>query len=234
MNLHFIYVHAMRIFPALLPGLLLLAGTTPSSAQTVPIPAATPDGALAQPALPPAVPNKLLLKVGLNAGRALRWGGYYGATARLPVSVGAEYALSPAFTVYGQLDSDFRLTPRSAYFGDRGLAIPTGALGVGGRYYYNQAGRARHNRAHGPFIGNYLALEAHTELKRGYGNDLHDDFTPSLHAVWGLQRRLSRSFLVDFNVGAGLSPHLNDVFTGYSTTGLNITTQFNLGIYFGR
>lgn len=229
----------MRILPALLASLLLLAGTMPSLAQTTPIPATTSDGVPAQPASTPAipteaVPNKILLKVGVNAGRAFRWGGYYGATAQLPVSVGAEYALSPAFTVYGQLDSDFRLTSQSAYFGDRGLAVPTGALGLGGRYYYNQAGRAQHNRAHGLFIGNYLALEAHAELKRRYGNDLHNDLTPSLHAVWGMQRRLSRNFLVDFNVGAGLSPHLNDALTGYATSGLNITTQFNLGIYFGR
>lgn len=229
----------MRILSALLASLFLLAGALPGLAQTTPVPATTPDGVPAlsapAPAIPTeAVPNKLLLKVGVNAGRALRWGGYYGASARLPVSVGAEYALSPAFTVYGQLDSDFRLTRQSAYFGDRGLAVPTGALGLGGRYYYNQAGRALHNRAHGLFIGNYLALEAHAELKRRYGNDLHNDVTPSLHAVWGMQRRLSRSFLVDFNAGLGLSPHLNDVFTGYSTSGLNITTQFNLGIYFGR
>ena len=108
------------------------------------------------------------MKVGLNAGRAFRNGGPYGAASRLPVTLGAEYLLSPTFTLYGQLDTDFDLFARETLSGERSPLIPAGALGVEARYYYNQAGRARNKRAHGPFVGNYLALEAHTELRRGY------------------------------------------------------------------
>ena len=49
-----------------------------------------------------AAPDKLLLKVGLNASRALGWGGYgsyEGFLGRALLSVGAEVALSSKFTV---------------------------------------------------------------------------------------------------------------------------------------
>jgi len=214
----------------LLASLLFLAGPTIGLAQT---------GAPALSSLPPAPTapapaDRLLLKVGLNAGRALRYGGYYGLSVRLPLSVGAEYALSSKFTVYGQLDADFRSGRRNEYFGDRDFVVPAGALGVGTRYYYNQDGRARHNQAHGPFVGNYLALEAHTEVRQRYAQ--RADVAPGLNLLWGMQRRLGRNFLFDFNAGAGLGPVRNDTYLGYSPTGsnLNITTQFNLGIYFGR
>lgn len=214
----------MLLIRSLLPGLLMLAGTIYSRGQSVPS-AATP----AEPA-----PDRLLLKVGLNAGRAIRYTGYYGLSARLPLSVGAEYALNSKFTVYGQVDADFRLSKNNAYLGDRDFIVPAGGLGIGARYYYNQAGRERHNRPHGAFAGNYLALEAHTELRQRYG--LRNDVSPSLNAVWGMQRRLGRNFLFDLNAGIGLGPHRSDSNLGYSpnNTNLNITTQLNFGVYFGR
>ena len=229
MNFHFIILPAMPLVRLLLCGLFLLAASTASRGQALPAPPAGPILTADAP------PQKLLLKVGLNAGRSLRWGGYYGLAARLPVSVGAEYALSPKFTLYGQVDADFRLSSQNAYYGDRNLVIPTGALGVGARYYYNQAGRERHNRAHGLFVGNYLAVEAHTEVRQNYGSDLRNNFSQGLNLVWGMQRRLGRNFLFDFNTGIGLGPSTSDMGFGYHTPGqLNITTQFNLGIYFGR
>lgn len=214
----------MLFIRSLLPGLLVLAGTIYSCGQAAPSVTAPTEIA----------PNRLLLKVGLNAGRAIRYTGYYGLAARLPLSVGAEYALSSKFTLYGQVDADFRLLRNNAYFGDRDFIIPAGGLGIGARYYYNQAGRERHNRPHGAFTGNYLALEAHTELRQRYG--LRNDVSPSLNAVWGMQRRLGRNFLFDFNAGLGLGPHRRDSNLGYSPTNsnLNITTQLNFGVYFGR
>ncbi|MDB5270953.1 MAG: hypothetical protein JWP58_3993 [Hymenobacter sp.] len=208
----------------LLPGLLVLAGTTYSLGQSAPAATAPTE----------TTPDRLLLKVGLNAGRALRYTGYYGLSARLPLSVGAEYALSPKFTLYGQLDADFRILKNNAYLGERDFLIPAGGVGIGARYYYNQAGRERHNRPHGAFVGNYLAVEAHTELRQRYG--LRNDLAPSLNAVWGMQRRLGRSFLFDFNAGLGLGPHRSDSYLGYTpnNSNLNITTQLNLGVYFGR
>ena len=208
----------------LLPSLLLVGGTTHSLGQTAP--------ASANPS--ETAPDRLLLKVGLNAGRAIRYTGYYGLSARLPLSVGAEYALSSKFTLYGQADADFRLFKNNATVGDGSFVLPAGGLGVGARYYYNQAGREHHNRPHGPFVGNYLALEAHTEVRQRSG--LRHDVAPSLNAVWGMQRRLGRNFLFDFNAGLGLGPHRSDSNLGYSpnNSNLNITTQFNLGVYFGR
>ncbi|GAB2857684.1 hypothetical protein [Hymenobacter ruber] len=214
----------MLLIRFLLPGLLVLAGTTYSRGQSAP--------ATSTPA--ETTTDKLLLKVGLNAGRALRYTGYYGLSTRLPISVGAEYALSSKFTLYGQADADFRLFKNNTYGGDGDFAIPAGGLGIGTRYYYNQAGRERHNRPHGAFVGNYLALEAHTEVRQRYG--LRNDVAPSLNAVWGMQRRWGRNFLFDFNAGLGLGPHRSDSYLGYTpnNSNLNITTQLNLGVYFGR
>ncbi len=219
-------------FLLLIPGLLLAAGATASFGQTIPaspVPPASPD---APTSLAAEAPGKWLLKVGLNAGRAFRYSGYQGVAVRLPVSVGAEYALSSRFTLYGQLDSDFRLGRQNTYYGDQNFAIPAGALGVGVRYYYNQAGRARHNRAHGPFVGNYLAVEAHTEVRQRYR--LRDEIAPGLNLVWGLQRRLGRNFLFDFNAGVGAGPNRSNVSFGSSPGPVTITTQFNLGICFGH
>lgn len=219
----------MRPLRPLLFGLLLLVGATTAFAQTE---AAAPAAA----ALPEAATRPLLLKVGLNAGRALRYSGYSGLSAQLPVSAGAEYALSPKFTLYGQADVDLGVASRQdVYGGNRGSIIPSGAIGIGARYYYNQARRARHNRAHGPFVGNYLALEAHTEARRRSNQSL--DVSPGLNAVWGMQRRLGRSFLFDFNTGLGVSPVRSDTQLGFSSGAsgsTNFTAQFNLGIYFGR
>lgn len=217
----------MRLTVALLPALLLVAAPTAIFAQAS---ALVPDSA-ARPAI---VSPKLLLKIGLNAGRALRYSGYYGAALCAPLSAGAEYRLGSKFTLYGQLDADLRLAPRREVYGDQHFLVPTGALGVGARYYYNQAGRARHNRPSGPFVGNYLALEAHTEVRQR--SDASAIVTPSLNALWGLQRRLGRNFLLDFNAGVGLGPVGDSGGSGFHNppSPVNITTQFNLGIYFGR
>ena len=58
-------------------------------------------------------------------------------------------------------------------------------------------------------------------------------YASGLNLVWGMQRRLGRNFLFDFNAAAGLAPFRSDANIGYSTSRLNITTQLNLGIYFG-
>jgi hypothetical protein len=234
MNFHFIYRYHMRIICPFLPSLLLLASTTIGHAQTVPPAApttlpATTTAALDLPAEAPTHP--LLLKVGLNAGRALQWGGYHGLLSQVPVSVGAEYSLNSKFTLYSQLDADVGLPRRYSFSGDRSNLITSGAVGLGGRYYYNQAGRARHNRPHGPFIGNYLGLEAHVEMRRYYGPQF--DFAPAFNAVWGMQRRLNRNFLFDFNAGVGLGPTRNYI-SGFTPSHTTITTQFNLSLYFGR
>ena len=93
----------MRILRFFLPGVLLLASTAQSSAQTAPVPAAALPMPNAGSSLSAeAAPDKLLLRVGLNAARALGWGGYgsyEGFLGRALLSVGAEVALSSKFTV---------------------------------------------------------------------------------------------------------------------------------------
>lgn len=87
----------------------------------------------------------------------------------------------------------------------------------------------------GLFVGNYLAVEAHTEVRQNYGSDLRNNFSPGLNLVWGMQRQLGRNLLFDFTTGVGLGPSPRDMgFADYTPSQFNITTQFNLGIYFGR
>ena len=224
----------MRFLRRLLPAFLLLGGPTSLLAQTAPAPATVPGPPTTALAAAPAptAPDKWLLKVGLNAGRALHWGGYEGFRGRVPLSVGAEYALSPAFTLHGQADADFELRRRTSYAGERRNLVPSGALGLGGRYYYNQAGRARNNRAHGQFIGNYLGLEARAEMRRGYGRTV--ETMPSLNLLWGMQRRINRNLLFDLNAGVGMGASYNRAVLGLESAPFTITTQLNASLYFGR
>ena len=220
----------MRVYSHFWSALLLLAGPVASAQvvgqQSQPDSLATPGAAV-----PTEAPRRLLLKIGVNAGRALHWGGYEGYRLTLPVTVGAEYALGTNFTAYGQLHTDFRVTPTSALSDRQRYAIPGGGVGVGIRYYYNQAGRARQNRPHGLFQGNYVALEAQTELRRRYYGP--DEYLPGLGLQWGMQRRLSRSFLLDLNAGIGLETVRSAYYSGGAWRP-NFAYQFNLGLYFGR
>ncbi|MFC7666381.1 hypothetical protein ACFQT0_02285 [Hymenobacter humi] len=150
----------------------------------------------------------------------------------MPITVGAEHAINAKFTVYGQVDTDFGVPRRESFSGERSNRVPSGAVGIGGRYYYNQAGRALHNRAHGRFIGNYVGMELHTEMRRMYGQEV--ELAPALNVVWGMQRRLNRNFLLDFNAGVGLGPNRNYTTLARVPGPLTLTTQFNLGLYFGR
>ena len=227
----------MCILRFFLPGVLLLASAAHSAAQTAPVPVAAPPLPNAGSSLSAeAAPDKLLLKVGLNAGRALGWGGYgsyEGFLGRAPLSVGAEVALISKFTVYGQVDADFSLHRRASYYGERNPLISSGAVGLGGRYYYNQAGRARHNRAHGPFIGNYLGLEAHTEMRRPPHRGTAQA-APALNLLWGMQRRINRGLLFDLNAGVGVGSNQSSAVPGFTPASLTITTQLNASLYFGR
>ena len=242
MIFHFIYFVLMPVLRSLLPGLLLLAGPTASWAQEVPAPASTPNAAVIPEAAPP---SKVLLKVGLNVARAVRWSGYSGISFRVPVTVGVEYWLSPKFTLYGQLDTDFAVRQSTAFFGERSPLVPTAALSLGGRYYYNQAKRAQQNRVHGAFVGNYLAAEIHTEMGYRYkfgglgtptgGFTIQREFVPTLNLLWGMQRRLSRNFLLDASAGIGVGATRSSLnFGGFSSEPVNLSGQLNLGIYFGR
>lgn len=240
MNFHFISILMRRFYHCLLSGLLLLAAASTSFAQTAVAPGSGEEA--------PASADRLQLRIGLNVARNFRHTNYYGYGERVPVSVSAEYALNRRFTLYGQVDAELGLFRQDPGRNLTKPLVPTGAFSIGTRYYYNQDGRMQHNRAHGLFVGNYLAAELHTEMLRypayvltspyptpdGY-YALRSEFTPTLNLLWGMQRRLGRNFLFDLNAGVGLgAKRSDDHFGGYSAGALNLSTQLNLGVYFGR
>lgn len=162
----------------------------------------------------PAFKPQMLFKIGVTPTRWVPQYRYNGFQIRVSPSIGLERQLSPVLTLYALAEVDF-LTRRTDYFwGEKEALVHTGAVGIGARYYYNQAGRERHHRAHGPFVGNYVALEAMTELDRkmlagldGNGNIVpayHVQAMPLLNAYWGLQRRPGKHFLYDINTGVGI------------------------------
>ncbi|WP_375418367.1 hypothetical protein [uncultured Hymenobacter sp.] len=227
----------LRFFSAL-PALLLLPQAL--AAQTAPTP------------LDSAAPRRWLLKAGLSPGRLLPQTGSNGFQARISPSIGLEYQLSPRFTLSGQAEADFTFPRRSYYLPYyqrvRQSLVPAAEAGLMLRYYYNQAGRARHNRAHGPFVGNYLALGTSTEAREYFFEDYYStgsaatdikrrySLTPNAILYWGLQRRLGQRFLYDFNAGIGLQanyyPGLPTPYTfRYGPDGI---FDLNLRLYFVR
>jgi hypothetical protein len=118
-----------------------------------------------------------------------------------------ERRLSSKFTAYANLTTALRLVrPR---YGDRTF-ISRGIGELGGRYYYNQAKRTKKGRPSGPFVGNYLALQASTDLTPLYRQNTYSpnhylryDFS-ALTALWGMQRQLGHLFVYDLNAGLGV------------------------------
>jgi hypothetical protein len=235
-----------------LAALLLLPAFAHAQAPTAP-PPETPVAATA--AVEPT-PRRFLLKAGLAPSRLIPQYRSYGLNRMLAPSIGAEYLLAPHVTLYGQADVDFVLGKRGySYFpsgGSREQLVHSGAVGVGGRYYYNQEGRARHNRAHGPFVGNYVAFEAATELNRRefviydyyssysptrYYTEYRTQVMPVLTALWGMQRRLGQHFLYDASAGlAVLARPVNYSYYGPSNFktlyGFDTSVALNLRLYF--
>lgn len=203
-------------FSPKLPAIVAFVALSSLVHAQAPVPTETPTAAI--------TPRRFLLKLGVTPSRLLPQYRYNGFNWVVAPSLGAEYQLGPYVTVYGQTDIDFSLSHQKYYFAgaaEQEALVHSGAIGLGLRYYYNQQGRERHNRAHGSFAGNYLALEATTELARVRYYDYSFDYTtnpyptiadseyrtqitPLLNVYWGLQRRLGSHFLYDFNVGAGI------------------------------
>ncbi len=226
----------MHLSHLCIPGLLLLAAPTSLFAQLVP-----PATDLISHETPPA--RKVLVKLGLNVGRALSYGGYEGLRAQVPVTAGIEYAVSPGFTLYSQLGVDVSVPTYRSYYKFNAIT-PATTLSVGGRYYYNQAARARSNKAHGNFVGNYLAFQANLDRFRDPmfvtffpegRSPMRTTYSPGVTMLWGMQRRLGASFLFDLSAGLGVSTNLEGTaMPGYSTSTLNFSPQVNLGFYLGR
>jgi hypothetical protein len=223
----------------------------PAASATETAPAAT---ARVDPA-----PRRFLLKAGLTPSRVIPQYRSNGFDWKLAPSVGAEFLLAPHVTLYGQADVDFSLSrdyfDQYPYVGPaKERLVHSGAVGVGMRYYYNQAGRERRNRAHGPFVGNYIAVEAATELNRRlfynyngyfsyyptvYSTEYRTEVMPVLTALWGMQRRLGQHFLYDASAGVALLAR--PVSYNYygpddfrMLYGLDASLAVNLRVYFVR
>ncbi|MDB5270952.1 MAG: hypothetical protein JWP58_3992 [Hymenobacter sp.] len=215
--------HWLRVF-ALGVG-LLPALTAPAQAQT------------ALPATPPApVPSpKLLLKSGLRLTHL-----FYLPDARswqllLPLSLGLEYRLSPRFSAYTQAETD--ISAGRAPRGRRGfplLPTPGTSVSLGARYYFNQPTASLASPE--PW-GNYLALEASTELaqissRRGRRGRGVGRVTPALFVLCGTQHRSpGHRLLFDLNAGLGI-----EALPAYSTDAgtrppWDVAAQVNLRVY---
>lgn len=194
-----------------------------------------------------ATAPRLLVKAGLAPSRILPQSGYYGFQWRVSPSLGLEYRLSPWFSLAGQVEAD--ITPqRPDLYGveRRRPLVPSGAVGLMLRYYYNQAGRIRHQRAQGPFVGNYLALGTTTHAEHYYlafynpvspsYSDVRSraELTTSANIYWGLQRRVGHHFLYDFNVGTGLATRYYPNSPLVYRSGNLLNFELNLRLYFVR
>ena len=176
---------------------LLVLGLGARAGQAQTLPAAAPAAAP-----PPAAtwrPHTLFkLSTGLN--RQTSYGGYSGLT--LPLILGAERQLNTTFSVYGEASSSLNFSRRDFRFDNQRVALGGAAAEVGGRYYYNQTRRTRLNQAHGPFVGNYLALAGGAQLNRFVAGYRFAD--ASVEARWGMQRRIGQWGFFDGSAGVGV------------------------------
>jgi len=192
----------MKLYLSVATLFAVLAAPLPSQAQT-----ALPEASTA-PTIATPTSHRALFKLGLGLDRGFEYGGYSGLI--VPVTVGVERHLTSAFSLYGNLTAALRLsrTRRYSYLQPVPF-VSRSIIAVGGRYYYNQAGRLKHGRATGPFIGNYLALQASTDVTPSFRYNSLDryiyyDFS-ALSVLWGMQRRLGSLFVYDLNAGIGLA-----------------------------
>jgi hypothetical protein len=187
--------------------------------------------------MPPAV----LLKVGLRATHISYSGSSQAWSLVVPLSLGAEYRLAPRFGFYGQLEADLQ-TSRTATRRRRSqaVAVPSAALGVGLRYYYNQPRRGEPLR-NANFYGSYLALEGNLERNAVAGRYVNQSrrqtaagLTPGLYAYWGTQHRLRHALLYDVSVGLGFQAPTYYNFENIAPAHYNIAVQANLRLYWSH
>jgi hypothetical protein len=187
--------------------------------------------------MPPAV----LLKVGLRVTHVNYSSNSQTWRLVVPLSFGAEYRLAPRFSFYGQVEADLQtgrtITRRRR---SQSVAVPSAALGVGLRYYYNQP---RHGEPLGNtnLYGNYLALEGNIERNAVTGRYVSQSrrqttagLTPGLYVSWGIQHRLRRSLLYDASAGLGFQAPTYYNFESIAPTHYNVAVQANLRLYWSH
>lgn len=184
-----------------------LTGLVPVSLQAQTAPAEPAVTVPAAPTPDPVLQRTTTFKLGTGLTRGLELGGFYGVS--LPVVLGIEHHLTPAWSVTGNVYGGLAVLHGRSYY--RRPLLQELGFDAGIRRYYNQEKRRQKGRATGPFVGNYLSLMT-TSTWGGYKNYDGDtnrfyDYS-TLTLVWGMQRRLGRHGLLDAYVGAGVA---NDI-----------------------
>jgi len=190
------------------------------------------------------VPPAVLLKVGLRATHISYSAGNQTWSLVVPLSLGAEYRVAPRFGFYGQVEADLQ-TSRTAAVRRRpsraAIAVPSAALGVGLRYYYNQPRRGEPLR-NANLYGSYLAVEGNIERNIMTGRYVNlsrrqtatTGLTPGLYAYWGTQHRLRGALLYDASAGLGFQAPTYYNFEHIAPAHYNIAVQVNLRLYWSH
>lgn len=189
------------------------------------------------------VPPAVLLKVGLRATHISYSANSQAWSLVVPLSLGAEYRLAPRFGFYGQVEADLQ-TSRTAAVRRRpsraAVAVPSAALGVGLRYYYNQPRRGEPLR-NANLYGSYLAVEGNIERNTVAGRYVSlsrrqatTGLTPGLYAYWGTQYRLRGALLYDASAGLGFQAPTYYNFESIAPAHYNIAVQVNLRLYWSH
>ncbi len=158
------------------------------------------------------------------------------------MSFGVEYRVRPALSLFAQAEVD--LAAGRASRGRRSSLTPNAgaSLGLGGRYYFNQA-RVRCSGAPTECWGNYVALETSTDLSaagrlrgggrpRGRGSRSLTRLTPSVFVLLGAQHAISGCCLLyDLNAGLGLEAPPPYIAEGGGNPSWNVAAQVNLRVY---
>ncbi|TVT40437.1 hypothetical protein FNT36_13230 [Hymenobacter setariae] len=190
------------------------------------------------------VPPAVLLKVGLRATHISYSANSQAWSLVVPLSLGAEYRLAPRFGFYGQVEADLQ-TSRSTIARRRrptqaAVAVPSAALGVGLRYYYNQPRRGESLR-NARLYGGYLAVEGNIERNAVTGRYVSQlrrqattGLTPGLYVYWGTQHRLRGALLYDASAGLGFQAPTYYNFESIAPAHYNIAAQVNLRLYWSH
>lgn len=149
------------------------------------------------------VPSRWMFKMNLaqvfsNFGNDLQPANSLSGT---PLVIGAEYKLSPAFSIGAYYGIRLGYQPATQFL-EKGGWLYSSSLAVEGRWYHNMKKRMNDGRGANNFGGGYLALEA-SILNNNPTTETWDDRRIALR--YGLQQRLLRHGYFDLSVGAGVT-----------------------------
>lgn len=118
-----------------------------------------------------------------------------------PLGLGAEFKISPAFSVGAYYQMQFGEKPASG-FQDKTVLIYSAAVTVEGRWYHDMIRRMKEGRSANNFGGRYFGLEATWSNNNPLTANLNEK---RMVLRYGLQQRFSRHGYFDVSIGAGVS-----------------------------